>query len=81
MAMSTGLIAELADIDLKDGDPSGEKREQADSIQLCLKGRAGRGSLEQLQLFRCGGESVMLSKQGQSHTILLLNGESDVKLG
>ena len=81
MTVPTGLIAELADIDLKDGDPSGAKREQADSTQLCLKGRATRGPPEQLQLLRCGGESVMLSKQGQSHTILLLNDESDVKLG
>jgi hypothetical protein len=73
MTVPAGLIAELADIDLKDGDPSGAKREQADSIQLRLKGRAARGPPEQLQLLRCGGESVMLSKQGQRHRILVHN--------
>ncbi|HEU0006566.1 MAG TPA: hypothetical protein VFS12_11300 [Terriglobia bacterium] len=78
--MSTGLIAELADIDLKDGDPSGAKGEQANSAQLRLEGRATCHSSEQFQLLHCGSKTVMLSKKRQSHTILSRNGENDLKL-
>jgi hypothetical protein len=48
MTVPTGLIAELADIDLKDRDSGGAKREQADSIELCLEGRAALGPPEYL---------------------------------
>ena len=48
MAVPAGLIAEFADIDLKDRDPGGAKREQADSIELCLEGWAARGPPEYL---------------------------------
>jgi hypothetical protein len=48
MAVPAGLIAELADIDLKDRDVGGVKREQADSIELCLEGWAARGPPEYL---------------------------------
>ena len=64
MAVPTGLIAELADIDLKDGDPSRAKREQADVIELRLEGGAARGPSEYLQLLHWGGEGVLLSQQG-----------------
>jgi hypothetical protein len=70
--MSTGLIAEFADINLKDGDPGGAKREQSDAIELRLKGRIGRCPSKHLQLFRWGGEGMMLSKQRQRHGTLLL---------
>jgi hypothetical protein len=65
--MSACLIAELADIDLKNGDPGGAKREQANSIELCLEGGAARYPPEHFQLLRWGGEGVMLSQQGQRH--------------
>jgi hypothetical protein len=65
--MSACLIAELADIDLKNRDPGGAKREQANSIELCLEGGAARGPPEHFQLLRWGGEGVMLSQQGQRH--------------
>ena len=48
MAVPAGLIAELADIDLKDGDPGGAKREQADAIELRLEGGVARCLPEQL---------------------------------
>src|SRR5262245_54965829 len=67
MAVPTNLIAEFANIDLKDRDPGGAKREQADSIELHLKGRAVCCPSEDLQLFRRGGKGVMLSQQCQSH--------------
>jgi len=63
MTMSACLIAELADIDLKDFDPGGAKREQADSIELRFEGGAARCPPEQFQLLRWGGEVVMLSQQ------------------
>jgi hypothetical protein len=52
VTMSACLIAELADIDLKDCDPGGAKREQADVIELRLEGRATRCPPEYLQLLR-----------------------------
>ena len=58
--MSACLIAELADIDLKDGDPSRVKREQADVVELRLEGGAARGPSEYLQLLHWGGEGVLL---------------------
>ena len=67
MTVPAGLIAELADIDLKDRDPGGTKRKQADVIELRLEGGAARGLPEHLQLLRGGGEGVMLSQQGQRH--------------
>ena len=72
MAVSTGLIAELADIDLKDSDSSGAKGEQADAIELRLEGGVARCLPEQLQLLRWGGEGVLLSQQGQGHRIMLM---------
>jgi hypothetical protein len=71
--MSACLIAELADIDLKDCDPGGAKREQADVIELRLEGGAARCPTEQFQLLRWGGEGVLLSQQGQRHRILFRN--------
>jgi hypothetical protein len=50
--MSACLIAELADIDLKDCDPGGAQREQADVIELRLEGGAARCPPEHLQLVR-----------------------------
>lgn len=38
MTVPTGLIAEFADIDLKDCNPGGAQREQADVIELRLEG-------------------------------------------
>jgi hypothetical protein len=38
MAVPADLIAQFADIDLKDRDSGGAKREQADSIELRLEG-------------------------------------------
>ena len=72
VTMSACLIAELADIDLKDGDPGGAKREQADAIELRLEGGVARCLPEQLQLLRWGGEGVLLSQQGQGHRFILL---------
>jgi hypothetical protein len=46
--MSTCLIAELADIDLKDCDSGGAKREQANMIELRLEGGATRCPPEHL---------------------------------
>ncbi len=40
MAVPAGLIAELADIDLKHCDPGSAKRKQADVIELRVKGKA-----------------------------------------
>jgi hypothetical protein len=62
MAVPTGLIAELADIDLKDSDSGGVKREQADVSELRLEEGIGRCPSEDLQLLRGGGEGVMLSQ-------------------
>ena len=62
MTMSACLIAELTDIDLKDGDPGGAKREQADVIELRLEGGATRGPPEYFQLLSGGGEGVLLSQ-------------------
>jgi hypothetical protein len=59
--MSACLVAELADIDLKDRDPGSAKREQADVVELRLERRTTRGSREHLQLFRWGCEGVLLS--------------------
>ena len=73
VTMSACLIAELADIDLKDGDPGGVKREQADVIELRLEGEAARGPPEHLQLLRGGGERVLLSQQGQRHRTFVHN--------
>jgi len=67
MTVTTGLIAELADIDLKDRNSGGAKREQANSIKLCLEGGAARCPPEHFQLLRWGGEGVVLSQQGQRH--------------
>jgi hypothetical protein len=50
--MSACLIAELTDIDLKDGDPGGSKWEQADVIELRLERGTTRGPPEYLQLLR-----------------------------
>jgi hypothetical protein len=52
MTVPTGLIAEFADIDLKDCDPGGAKREQADVVELRLEGGAARYPPENLQLLR-----------------------------
>jgi hypothetical protein len=60
MAVPTGLIAELADIDLKDRDPGSAKREQADVVELRLEREATRCSPEHLQLFLWGCEGVLL---------------------
>jgi hypothetical protein len=59
--MSACLVAELADIDLKDGDPGGTKREQADVIELRLEGRATRGPPEHFQLLSGRGEGALLA--------------------
>ena len=81
MAVTASLIAELANIDLKDGDPGRAKRELADAIELRFEGGVPRGPPEHLQLLRGGSEGVLLSQQGQRHTILLLNGETDLGIG
>jgi hypothetical protein len=52
VTMPACLIAELADIDLKDGDPGGSKWEQADVIELRLERGTTRGPPEYLQLLR-----------------------------
>jgi hypothetical protein len=62
MAVPAGLIAELADIDLKDRDSCGAKREQADLIELHLERGATRCPPEQLQLLCRGGEGILLSQ-------------------
>ena len=67
MAVTASLIAELANIDLKDGDPGRAKRELADAIELRFEGGVPRGPLEHLQLLRWGGEGVLLSQQSQCH--------------
>ena len=72
MTMSAYLIAELANIDLKDGNPGGAKREQPNAIELCLERRVARCPPEYLQLLRWGGEGILLSQQGQGHRIMLL---------
>jgi hypothetical protein len=64
MTVPAGLIAELADIDLKHCDPGSTKRKQADVIELRFKGEAACDLPKQLQLLRGGGERVMLSQQG-----------------
>jgi hypothetical protein len=64
MAMAAGLIAELADVDLKDGDSSGTKREQANPIELRLKGWRTRDGPKKLQLFCRRGEGAQLSQKG-----------------
>jgi hypothetical protein len=60
MAVPTGLIAELADIDLKDRDSGGVKREQADVVELRLERETTRCPPEHLQLFRWGCEGALL---------------------
>jgi hypothetical protein len=50
MTVAAGLIAEFADIDLKDCDPRGAKRKEADAIELCFEWGAARCLSEQLQL-------------------------------
>jgi hypothetical protein len=60
MAVPTGLITELANIDLKDRDPRGTEGEQADAIELCLEGGAARRPPEDFQLRSGGGEGVLL---------------------
>jgi hypothetical protein len=74
--MSACLIAELANIDLKDCDPGGAKWEQADVIELRLEGGAARCLPEHLQLLRWGGEGAKLSQQGQRHRILSQHAEA-----
>ena len=76
VTVPAGLIAELADIDLKDCDPGGAKRKQADSIELRLEGGVVRCPPEHLQLFRWGGERVPLSKQGQRHICVRQKGRN-----
>ena len=60
--MSASLIAELANIDLKDGDSGRAKREQADVIELRLEGEATRCPPEHFQLFCWRCEGVLLSQ-------------------
>ena len=48
VTMSACLVAELTDIDLKDCDPGGAKRQQADGLKLRLEGWAARGPPEHL---------------------------------
>lgn len=72
MTVSTGLIAELPDIDLKYRNSCGSKREQADVIELHIERRAARCPSEQLQLLRRSGEGMLLSQQGQGHRIMSL---------
>lgn len=74
MTVPAGLIAELADIDLKDGDSGGAKRKQADSIELRLEGWAARDPPKHLQLLRGGSKGIMLSQQGQRHIRACRNG-------
>jgi hypothetical protein len=76
VTVAAGLIAELADIDLKDCDPGGAKRKQADSIELRLEEGVARCSPEHLQLLRWGGEGVLLSKQGQRHICIRQKGSN-----
>jgi len=59
MTVPADLIAEFADIDLEDRDSGRAKREQADSIELRLKGWAARGPPEHLQLLRGRGKRIM----------------------
>ena len=61
VTMSAGLVAELADIDLKDGDPSGAKREQTNVLELRLEGGGACDPLEHLQLRCWGGKGALLS--------------------
>jgi hypothetical protein len=73
MTVPACLIAEFANIDLKNPNSGGAKREQADVIQLGLEGGAARGPPEHPQLLRWGGEGALLSQQGQCHRILARN--------
>jgi hypothetical protein len=75
MAVTTSLIAELANIDLKDCDPGRAKRELADAIELRFEGGVPRGLLEHLQLLRWGGEGILLSQQSQRHICARQKGE------
>ena len=77
MAVPTDLIAEFADIDLKDRDPGGAKREQADSIELCLEGWAASVVLP--SIFNCSVEEargLCWPRQGQRHIQCLSERES-----
>jgi len=62
MAVPAGLIAELADIDLKDCDSCGAKGGQADPIELSLERRPARCLPKHLQLLRRGGKGVLSSQ-------------------
>jgi hypothetical protein len=79
VTMSACLIAELADIDLKDCDSGGAKREQADVIESGLEGGVARCPPEHLQLLLWGGEGVLLSKQGQRHIWVRQKGKNLLK--
>ena len=69
MTVPAGLIAKLPDIDLKDGDSCGAKREQADAIELFFEGGVARCPPKHLQLLPRRGEGILLSQQGQRHRI------------
>ena len=62
MTVPAGLIAELADIDLKDRDPGSAKRKQTDAIELCFERKAACGLPKHPQLLGGRGKRVMLSQ-------------------
>ena len=67
MAVTAGLVAELADIDLEDRNSRGMERFQACLIQLRFEREASTGLCQQLELLGRGGEGIMSSQQGQRH--------------
>jgi len=71
MAVATGLVAELAHIDLEDCDAGGLQRGEATLSELFIKWQARPDLCEHFQLFGRGGKRFVLAHKRQCHRGLL----------
>ena len=71
MAVATGLVAELAHIDLEDRDAGRLQRRQATVPELFLKCPARPDLCEHFQLFGRSGKRFVLAHERQCHREVL----------
>jgi hypothetical protein len=65
--VTAGLVAELAHVDLKDGDAGGMKRKEPGLAKPKVKGRRTGRAIKNFKLFGRRGQRAASAKQRQGH--------------
>jgi hypothetical protein len=70
VAVAAGLVAEFADVNLKDRDAGGVQREEAGLIEARLKCKAAVRFRKQRELPGGGSQRIVSAQQGQWHLLV-----------